>query len=118
MSVCAYVCTCHDISSTISRLPNCTSALCHSLASYAFVTYYFFVIVGGIALDPSHFVSNDSSAVSDAWDLHSACLEAGKLVGDLQPDLLLLSTPHGVADLNSFSFYLNSKVTQLLILYL
>ena len=68
------------------------------------------LFVGGIALDPSHFVSNDSNAVVDAWHLHYACMAAGKLVGDLQPDLLLLSTPHGIADLNSFSFYLNSKV--------
>ena len=66
---------------------------------------------GGIALDPTHFKSNDSSAISEAWALHNASVEVGKFVGSLQPDILLLSTPHGIADLTDFSFYLNSKVT-------
>lgn len=61
-------------------------------------------------MDPNHFVTNDTEAKAQAWDLYNACVQAGKLVGELEPDLVLLSTPHGIADLNSFSFYLNSKV--------
>lgn len=29
------------------------------------------------------------------------------LVASLEPDVILLSTPHGIADLNNFLFYLN-----------
>ena len=31
-------------------------------------------------------------------------------IAELKPDLVLLSTPHGVADLSQFMFYLNPKV--------
>lgn len=63
---------------------------------------------GGIALDPSHFNSSDAASLQQAWVLHAACLEAGREAGRLAPDLVLLSTPHGVADLTQFQFYLNS----------
>ena len=31
-------------------------------------------------------------------------------IAELKPDLVLLSTPHGVADLSQFMFYLNPEV--------
>ena len=65
---------------------------------------------GGIALDPSHFKSNNATAKLEADLLHKACADAGEWVGTLQPDLIVLSTPHGIADLNNFAFYLNSMV--------
>eukprot|EP00731_Ephydatia_muelleri_P015609 Em0009g33a len=41
--------------------------------------------------------------------LHKACLQAGNLLRQLNPDLIVLSTPHGLADLKQFIFYLNSQ---------
>lgn len=61
-------------------------------------------------MDPTHFKTSDKQALLEAWSLHNASKLVGELVGSWQPDLLLLSTPHGVADLTQFSFYLNSKV--------
>lgn len=66
---------------------------------------------GGIALDPTHFNTSDRRALSEAWALHDACKQVGELVGSWKPDVLLLSTPHGVADLTQFAFFLNSKVS-------
>ena len=65
---------------------------------------------GGIALDPPHFKSNNATAKLEADLLHKACADAGEWVGTLHPDLIVLSTPHGIADLNNFAFYLNSMV--------
>ena len=31
-------------------------------------------------------------------------------IAELGPDLVLLSTPHGIADLSQFMFYLNPEV--------
>ena len=66
--------------------------------------------IGGIALDPTHFNTSNSTSLQEAWALHNACQEIGTAVGELQPDLVLLSTPHGVADLSRFLFYLNPEV--------
>ena len=43
----------------------------------------------------------------EAWKLHEAGQAAGELAHELQPDLIVLSTPHGVADRKKFLFYLN-----------
>ncbi|XP_064390780.1 protein TTE1956-like isoform X2 [Halichondria panicea] len=64
---------------------------------------------GGIALDPSHFKTTNKTSLAQAWEIHNACMKAGKLIEGLKPDLILLSTPHGVADQTNFQFYLNSK---------
>ena len=69
---------------------------------------YFFS--GGIALDPTHFKTDNATAMLEANLLHKACVDVGAWLGSLQPDLVLLSTPHGIADLNNFVFYLNSMV--------
>lgn len=65
---------------------------------------------GGIALDPTHFKTPDGVAMQEAWALHNASMEVGNYIGNLKPDILLLSTPHGIADLTRFSFFLNLKV--------
>lgn len=67
---------------------------------------------GGIALDPSHFNATNQTVIAEAWSLHNACVDVGTFVQNLAPDILLLSTPHGIADLTHFSFYLNSKVVK------
>ena len=74
------------------------------------IILYLYPLLGGIALDPSQFKTPNPVATMQAFAVHNACGEIGKWVGSLQPDLLLLSTPHGVADLTQFSFFLNSKV--------
>lgn len=62
---------------------------------------------GSIALDPRHFNTTNSTAKKEAWELHDACVKVGQQIEQLRPDLIFLSTPHGVADLRNFVFYLN-----------
>lgn len=62
---------------------------------------------GGIALDPSQFNTTNQTAKTEAVELHDACELVGKQIGALDPDLIFLSTPHGISDLNNFVFYLN-----------
>eukprot|EP00118_Oscarella_pearsei_P003893 m.16192 g.16192 ORF g.16192 m.16192 type:complete len:338 (+) comp26774_c0_seq2:831-1844(+) len=64
---------------------------------------------GGIALDPTQFPSDNATLVEQAWRLHDACLDVAKVVSQLSPDVVLVSTPHGIADLKSFVFYLNEN---------
>ncbi|XP_005112956.1 protein TTE1956 [Aplysia californica] len=82
----------------------CASALMYCRAD---IIANFVMPHGGIALDPSHFNSTNSTAVKQAWELHRACVEVGDEIASLQPDLIVLSTPHGIADLKNFIFYLN-----------
>ena len=62
---------------------------------------------GGIALDPTHFNTTNSTSLEEAWQIHEACITVGEEISKLNPDLILLSTPHGIADLRNFVFYLN-----------
>lgn len=62
---------------------------------------------GGIALDPTHFNSTNSTAIEMAWKIHDACKQVGKEIAMLQPDTVFLSTPHGISDLKNFVLYLN-----------
>lgn len=64
---------------------------------------------GGIALSPAHFNTSNETTREEAWMLHKACLQAGRLFRQLNADLIVLSTPHGLADLKQFMFYLNSQ---------
>ncbi|RUS70245.1 hypothetical protein EGW08_021990 [Elysia chlorotica] len=62
---------------------------------------------GGIALDPTHFNTTNSTALKQAWQIHKACITVGKEISKLNPEVILLSTPHGIADLRNFVFYMN-----------
>lgn len=62
---------------------------------------------GGIALDPRHFNTTNPTAKKEGWEIHQACVKVGQQIQKLKPDLIFLSTPHGVADLRNFIFYLN-----------
>lgn len=64
---------------------------------------------GGIALDPTHFNTSNRTSKQEAWALHDACLTVASVAAQLKPDIVLLSTPHGVADLTLFQFYLNPR---------
>ena len=65
---------------------------------------------GGIALTPDHFNMSDKRRISEAHKIQNAALEVAKIIREqLKPDLILLSTPHGVADLQRFIFYLNTN---------
>ncbi len=65
--------------------------------------------IGGIALDPAHFNSSNATSKAEAWQLHDACKIVGSEVARLAPDIVLLSTPHGIADLTAFQFYLDPQ---------
>ncbi|XP_072051388.1 protein TTE1956-like [Amphiura filiformis] len=62
---------------------------------------------GGISLDPTHFNTTNQTAIQEAWAIHDAALGVGQSISHLNPDLIFLSTPHGIADLRQFIFYLN-----------
>jgi hypothetical protein len=64
---------------------------------------------GGIALDPKHFETNNLTILEEAWALHNSCRSVGEVVSRLNPSVVFISTPHGIADLNSFLFYLNDR---------
>ncbi|GFN89552.1 protein ca_c1420-like [Plakobranchus ocellatus] len=62
---------------------------------------------GGIALDPTHFNTTNATALKQAWELHHACVAVGQEIAQLNPDLIVLSTPHGVSHLRDFVLYTN-----------
>ena len=63
---------------------------------------------GGIALDPNFFTNgSNATTLEEAWELHDACVLVGEHIRQMAPDMIVLSTPHGIADLNNFQFYLN-----------
>ncbi|XP_033634982.1 protein TTE1956-like [Asterias rubens] len=64
---------------------------------------------GGIAFNPKHFNTTNKTALEEAWLLHDSARAVGDLISKLNPDLILLSTPHGIADQDNFLFYLNPK---------
>ncbi|XP_033750168.1 protein CA_C1420-like [Pecten maximus] len=78
-----------------------------SLASGT-ITGAFVVPHGGIVLAPGRFNTTNTTAKEHAWILHNNYKLIGEHIGHLNPDLIFLSTPHGVADLNRFGLYLNS----------
>ena len=62
---------------------------------------------GGIALAPWNLNTTNTTVQKEAWALHDACAEVAAFLQSLQPDIVLLSTPHGVSDLYNFVFYWN-----------
>ena len=62
---------------------------------------------GGIALDPTHFNTTNATSLKEAWQIHEACSSVGEEISKLNPDVVLLSSPHGIADLRNFIFYMN-----------
>ncbi|XP_071095147.1 uncharacterized protein [Haliotis cracherodii] len=64
---------------------------------------------GGIALDPSHFNTTNTTSRTEAWEIHKACVAVGQQIDEFAPDLIFLSTPHGISDLRNFGFYLNPE---------
>ncbi len=64
---------------------------------------------GGIALNPSRFDTISKWAKQWAWKIHKSAVEVGQYIRNLEPDVILLSTPHGVADLKQFMFYMNAR---------
>lgn len=62
---------------------------------------------GGIILNPKNFVTNSTAAEDLAWSLHWATIQSGRFLASLEPDLILLLTPHGLADDTNFVLYSN-----------
>lgn len=63
---------------------------------------------GGIALDPVNFNTTNHTARLEANALHEACLKVGQDVQDVNPEVIFLSTPHGIADYRNFLVYSNA----------
>lgn len=61
---------------------------------------------GDFALDPSLIKGVNGSDI-----VHNASLALGGLLVDLQPDFILLSSPHGIALANDFGLYLSSNAS-------
>uniref|UniRef100_A0A915HQK6 Extradiol ring-cleavage dioxygenase class III enzyme subunit B domain-containing protein n=1 Tax=Romanomermis culicivorax TaxID=13658 RepID=A0A915HQK6_ROMCU len=61
---------------------------------------------GGVALNPSGFHTTDMRAKQKAWKINQASVDVGRYIRRLEPDLIVLSTPHGVADAKNFAFYM------------
>lgn len=78
--------------------------LCESAVVGAFVFPH-----GGIALNPSRFDTPDKFAKQAAWQIHRSAVEVGRHIQQLRPDLIFLVTPHGIADLRQFMFYLSLR---------
>ncbi|KAK3098992.1 hypothetical protein FSP39_024996 [Pinctada imbricata] len=73
----------------------------------AVLSNFYIVPHGGIALDPTHFNTTNATSLKEAWMIHDSYVEIGKEIASLQPNLVFLSTPHGISDLNNFVFYYN-----------
>ncbi|XP_052796065.1 protein CA_C1420-like [Mya arenaria] len=63
---------------------------------------------GGIALDPRNFNTTNKTEIQQANKLHEACLKVGHDIRSLNPEVIFLSTPHGIADYKNFLMYSNS----------
>ena len=63
---------------------------------------------GDIALAPDKWPLNGTQR-GQARELQAAARRAGDVLAAVQPELILLSSPHAIADLTSFCFFLNPK---------
>lgn len=68
---------------------------------------------GGLALDPKNFNTTNSTEILEAHELHNACQKVGQAVRSAQPDVIFLSTPHGLADYRNFIIYSNAEAAGL-----
>jgi hypothetical protein len=64
---------------------------------------------GGIALDPNHFETNNQTKRDEAIQIHNILKNISKKIIQLKPDIIFLSTPHGLSDDKNFLFYQNKK---------
>lgn len=62
---------------------------------------------GDIVLDASRDLSLNSTQRRQARELREAALQAGSFLQEATPELILLVTPHGIADLERHAFVLN-----------
>lgn len=63
---------------------------------------------GGVALDPRNFNTTNRTEKCEAKELHDACLKVGRDVQSVNPDIVFLSTPHGLSDYRNFLLYGNA----------
>jgi len=62
---------------------------------------------GDIALDPTRDPQLNETQRAQAEDLQAAAGEAGRFLAGLDADIFLLTSPHGIADLQKHAFFLN-----------
>lgn len=66
---------------------------------------------GGLALDPKNFNTTNTTEILEAHLLHEACLKVGNDIRKADPDLVFLSTPHGLSDYKNFLIYSNAEAS-------
>jgi aromatic ring-opening dioxygenase LigB subunit len=70
---------------------------------------------GALVLDPHHDLNLrskdgvDDRPLQNATELHNACTNAAQRIADLDPDLIILTTPHGISLEEDFGIYLNNE---------
>jgi hypothetical protein len=62
---------------------------------------------GALALDPRNFNSSSDNATDAAVALHYAALHAGSFIKSLEPEIIVLITPHGLALPQPYLLYNN-----------
>lgn len=77
--------------------------------SQANVVGAFILPHGGLALDPRNFNTTNQTEKYEAYEINNACRRVAQDIQQLQPDIVVLSTPHGLADDNNFLIYSNLK---------
>lgn len=63
---------------------------------------------GGVAWDPRNFNTTNRTEKYEAQELHEACMKVGRDVRNVKPDVIFLSTPHGLSDYRNFLLYNNA----------
>ena len=68
------------------------------------------LVVGAVVIPHGDFAYDPSlvHGANGSTEVHRAAVVAGKYIASLRPDIIMLSTPHGVALTNDFAFYTNS----------
>jgi len=80
-----------------------------SLLSFSFCKFIngkiigaFILPHGGIALNPKNFLPSNPDAKQQALQIHKWSKILGRKIVEMQPDLILLSTPHGRLSFSRF----------------
>lgn len=62
---------------------------------------------GDIALDPDRDQGLNATQRSRARELQAAAHQAGHRLAAARPELVLLTSPHGIADMDRYAFFIN-----------
>ncbi|GIL90119.1 hypothetical protein Vretifemale_17797 [Volvox reticuliferus] len=83
------------------------SLACLNVRTTAFIVGGAVMHHGALALDPRNFNSSSPNATDAATALHYAALHAGLFIQSLEPEIVVLITPHGLALTQPYVLYNN-----------